>query len=110
MLLLGGMLCEVVYTNPLLPPFYNLFYFNQRGRVWDSPSHGSEIFENLCMKMAFSCTCINAIIRGSLCGGIDQFSTCFPFLFYRRSTGGGGMIPLPPPPSPLATPVAFDIY
>ena len=29
-------------------------------------SHGREIFENSCMKTAFSCT-LNAIIRGSLC-------------------------------------------
>ena len=38
------------------------------------PSHGREIFENLCMKTAFSCT-LNTIIRGSLCSGIDQFPT-----------------------------------
>ena len=33
MALLGGWLCEVTYTNPLLPPsFEKLFYSNQRGR------------------------------------------------------------------------------
>ena len=38
-----------------------------------SPCHGREIFQNLCMKLAFSCT-LDTIIRGSLCTGIDQFS------------------------------------
>ena len=30
----------------------------ERGRVWEgvSPSHGREIFQNLCLKTAFSCT------------------------------------------------------
>ena len=33
MALLGGWLCEVTYTNPLLPPsFEKLFYSNQGGR------------------------------------------------------------------------------
>ena len=31
MLLLGGRLCEVSYTSPLLPLFLNFFYSNQRG-------------------------------------------------------------------------------
>ena len=65
-----------------------------------SPSHDREIFGNLWMKTAFSCT-LNAIIRGSLCSGIDQFPTLFPFPFFftRRSTGGGGAWPpcAPPP-------------
>ena len=92
MALLGGRLCEVACTNPLLPLFRNLFYSNRTerrvllplsfasdsgaaricrraakargrsnragGRVWEvvSPSHGRTIFENLCMKTAFSCT------------------------------------------------------
>ena len=50
------------------------------GRGYPS-SHGSEIFvvENLCMKTAFSRT-LNAIIRGSLCSGTDQFPPVFRFL------------------------------
>ena len=102
------------------------------------PSHGREIFDNLCMKTAFSCT-LTAIIRGSLCSGIDQFPTIFFFFFFfpfefflekrfhflfpffpfsfpilfftRRSTGGPGTrVPAPPPPpSPLATPVSYCI-
>ena len=40
-----------------------------------------EIFENSCMKTAFSCT-LNTIIRGSLCSGIDKFPTLFLFLFF----------------------------
>ena len=42
--------------------------------------HGREIFENSCMKTAFSCT-LNAIIRSSLCSDIDQFHT-LSFFFY----------------------------
>ena len=42
------------------------------------PSHSREIFENSCMKVAFSCT-LNTIIRGSLCSGVDQFPTLFLF-------------------------------
>ena len=56
--------------------------------------YSREIFENSCMKTAYSCTLI-AIIRGNLCTGINQFPiTLFPFLFFftRRSTGG----PWPP--------------
>ena len=79
-------------------------------------SHGREIFQNLCLKTAFSCT-LDTIIRGSLCSGIDQFPTLvlfcilflmnlfqgkiflFPFfllLFYSpiNGGGGGGMAPL----------------
>ena len=61
---------------------------------------GGEIFEKFCIKHTFSCT-INAIIRGSLCTGIDQFPILlfflFPFFLTRRSTGGGGgMAPLCP--------------
>ena len=41
--------------------------------------HGREIFENVCMKTSFSRT-LNAIIRGSLCSGIDQFPPLFLFL------------------------------
>ena len=48
-------------------------------------SHGREIFENLCMKTAFSCT-LNAIIRGSLCSGIDQFHTFFHSFFFLGET------------------------
>ena len=40
------------------------------------PSHGREIFQNVCMKLAFSCT-LDTIIKGSLCTGIDQFPTLF---------------------------------
>ena len=43
------------------------------------PSHGfREIFQNLCMKLAFSCT-LDTIIRDSLCTGINQFPTLFLF-------------------------------
>ena len=45
------------------------------------------------MKTAFSCTS-NAIIRGSLCSGIDQFPTLF---FYSPINRGGGHGPLVPP-------------
>ena len=45
------------------------------------PSHGREIFQNLWMKLAFSCT-LDTIIRGSLCTGIDQFPTLFLFSFF----------------------------
>ena len=38
-----------------------------------------KIFKNSCMKTAFSCT-LNAIIRGSLCSGIDKFPPLFLFL------------------------------
>ena len=94
------------------------------------PYHGREIFENSCMKTAFSCT-LNAINRGSLCSGIDQiphlffllllnvclflfFSFVFLFspsffsfsffllFFYSPINRGGGAWPLVPP---LATPV-----
>ena len=37
MSLLGGRLCEVTYTNPLLPgspPLKNVFYSNQGGGEW----------------------------------------------------------------------------
>ena len=81
------------------------------------------------MKMVFSCT-LNAIIRGSLCSGIDQFRTLFllfisyftfefvsgklffpsppfppSFFFTRRSTGGGGGGEHGPLVPRLATPV-----
>ena len=49
--------------------------------------HSREIFENWCMKTVFSCT-LNAIIRGSLCTGIDWFLT--PPFFYTPINGGGG--------------------
>ena len=147
--IIRGWLCEVTYTNPLLPAsFEKLFYSNQGGggmapcalsyasdggtaRICQqgakarersdragggcgSPSHGREIFHNLCLKTAFSCT-LDTIIRGSLCSGIDQFPTLvlffilflmnlfqgniflFPFfflLFYSPINGGGGHGPL----------------
>ena len=56
-------------------------------RVWEGmgggfpPSHGREIFQNLCLKLAFSCT-LDTIIRGSLCTGIDQFPTLFLLSFF----------------------------
>ena len=34
------------------------------------PSHGGEIFQNLRMKLTFSCT-LDTIIMGSLCTGIE---------------------------------------
>ena len=43
--------------------------------------HGREIFQNLCLKTAFSCT-LDTIIRGSLCSGIDQFPTLVLFKFF----------------------------
>ena len=43
--------------------------------------HGREIFQNLCLKTAFSCT-LDTIIRGSLCTGIDQFPTLFLLSFF----------------------------
>ena len=55
----------------------------KRGSGWRvfPPSHGRKIFENnSCMKTTFSCT-LNAIIRGSLCSGIDQLPTLFLSLF-----------------------------
>ena len=53
-----------------------------RGRVWEQafPSHGREIFQNLCMKLAFSCT-LDTIIRG-MYWHIDQFPTLFLFSFF----------------------------
>ena len=45
------------------------------------PSHGREIFQNLCLKTAFSCT-LDTFIRGSLCSGIDQFPTLVLFSFF----------------------------
>ena len=73
-----------------------------------SPLHGREIFQNLCMKLAFSCT-LDTIIRGSLCGNSLLFfffhsfpnefvsGKHFPFslsfsLFFSpsKSWGGGG--------------------
>ena len=50
------------------------------GTVGDFPSHGREIFQNLCLKTAFSCT-LDTFIRGSLCSGIDQFFTLVLFSF-----------------------------
>ena len=53
----------------------------ERGRVWEgvSPSHGRrEMFQNLCLKTAFSCT-LDTFIRDSLCSGIDQFPTLVLF-------------------------------
>ena len=72
----------------------------ERGDGVGGGGGGREIFEKCCIKNKFSCT-INAIIRGSLCTGIDQFPILlfflFPFFFTRRSTGGGGgMAPLCP--------------
>ena len=88
MSLLGGKLCEVAYTNPLLPPFklftpimgawplVPLSYASDSGAARICQRGGGGVkareggggyreifFENLCMKMAFSCT-LNAIIRG----------------------------------------------
>ena len=40
-----------------------------------------EIFQNLCLKTAFSCT-LDTFIRGSLCSGIDQFPTLVLFSFF----------------------------
>ena len=48
-------------------------------------SHGREIFANSCMKTAFSRT-LKAIIRGSLCRGIDQFPPLFLFLLNLSQT------------------------
>ena len=45
------------------------------------PSHGREIFQNLCLKTTFSCTLVT-IIRGSLCSGIDQLPTLVLFSFF----------------------------
>ena len=47
--------------------------------------HGREIFANSCMKSAFSRT-LKAIIRGSLCCGIDQFPPLFLFLLNLSQT------------------------
>ena len=94
------------------------------GRVWEGGFHGREIFENSCMKTAFSCT-LNTIIRGSLCTGTNSllffffhsfpimnlfqgniflflfpFSFFFFFFFYSPINRGGPLVP----PS-LATPV-----
>ena len=53
------------------------------------PLQGREIFEDSCMMENGT---LNAIIRGSLCNGIDQFPFSFLSFFTRRSTwGGGGM-------------------
>ena len=45
------------------------------------PSDGRELFLNMCLKLAFSCT-LDTIIRGSLCTGIDQFPTLFLLSFF----------------------------
>ena len=81
-----------------------------------SPSHGREIFQNLCLKTVFSCT-LDTFIRGSLCSGAHRpipyscsffilflmnlfqgnifLFLSFFFCFTRRSMGGGGgMAPL----------------
>ena len=52
-----------------------------RGGCGRGVSHGRAIFQNLCMKLAFSCT-LETIIRGSLCTGIDQFPTLFLCSFF----------------------------
>ena len=87
------------------------------GGMWEgeSPSHGREIFQNLCLKTTFSCT-LDTFIRGSLCSGIDQFPTLdlfsffllmnlfqgniflspFFLLFYSPINGGGGGEAWPP--------------
>ena len=54
---------------------------SDRARGGFPPSHGREIFQNLCMKLAFSYT-LDTIIRGSLCTGMDQFPTLFLFSFF----------------------------
>ena len=59
-----------------------------------SPSHGREIFQNLCLKTAFSCT-LDTIIRGSLCSGIDQFPRgggALPYWRCRGRAAGQSMI------------------
>ena len=78
MALLGGWLCEVTYTNPLLPPppsFENFFYSNQGGRERGegvAPPYASDgDFSKICQRMAkaegFSCT-LDTIIMGSFMG------------------------------------------
>ena len=42
-----------------------------RGGCGRGVSHGREIFQNLCMKLAFSST-LETIIRGSLCTGMHR--------------------------------------
>ena len=87
----------------------------KRGSEATERGGGREIFQNLCLKTAFSCT-LDTIIRGSLCSGIDQFPILlfffhsfpnefvsgkhFPFPFLSSFVlladqwGGGGMVPL----------------
>ena len=65
MLLLGGRLCEVVYTNPLLPPFLNLFYFNERRGV-PPPTVGTCLNINFVYKNGIFLNA-NVIIRGIVC-------------------------------------------
>ena len=151
MSLLGGWLCEVTYTNPLLSPSLKNYFTPIKGtgtcplvplamgsyasdggaaRICQrGPKRGSEatergeIFENYCMKTAFSCT-LNTIIRGSLCTGTNSllffFFHSFPnefvsgehfpfslsfflFFFTRRSTGGPWPPCAPPPPPSYAS-------
>ena len=47
-----------------------------RGGCFPPPTVGRFFFQNLCLKLAFSCT-LDTIIRGSLCTGIDQFPYSF---------------------------------
>ena len=94
------------------------------GGGFPPPMHGREIFDNSCMKTAFSCT-LNTIIRGSLCTGTNSllffffhslpnafvsgehfpFSLSFPpppFFCYTLADQQGGPWPpcAPPPPLP----------
>ena len=152
----GGWLCEVTYTNPLFSPSLKNNFTPikgtgtcplvpmpvtvvQPGFVNGGQSEGAkrrsggrvwEIFENSCMKTAFSCT-LNTIIRGSLCTGTNSllffFFHSFPnefvsgeqfpfslsfflffifiFLFYflLADQQGGGHGPLVPPPPSYAS-------
>ena len=59
-------------------------------------SHGREICENSCIKMAFL----------HMCSGIDQSLYLPPF---NSPINRGRMAPCPPPP-PLATPVALNLH
>ena len=63
------------------------------GRGFPPPT-GSEIFQNLCLKTAFSCT-LDTIIRGSLYSGIDQFPTLVLFHSFPNEFVSGKHFPFP---------------
>ena len=112
--LLVGWLCEVTYTNPLLPPsFEKLFYSNQGGGgggmapcALSYASDGGAA--RICQRGAKarersdregggcgSCT-LDTFIRGSLCSGIHQFPySCSFFILFLMNLFQGNIFLFP---------------